>query len=77
MNYSIIFTEISFYPETSISLKDKLRVGSLPVLAPKVANTIRLPQVENSHLLEPRWEPPGPPPPLLRRGAEGIPQLTE
>ena len=50
MNYSIIFTEISLYPETSILLQiitnnsydnsdesriPQIRVGSLPVLAPR------------------------------------------
>ena len=55
MNYSIIFTEISFSPETSILLQiiqiihmtveiipesDREGKGSLSVLAPKAANTM-------------------------------------
>ena len=50
MNYAIIFTEISFYPEIAIVLQiimnnsydisdesriRQIRVGSLPVLAPR------------------------------------------
>ena len=45
-----------------------LRVCSLPVLAPKVANMIKPPQIENSHLLEARCGPPVPPPLFEERG---------
>ena len=74
MNYSIIFTEISFSPETSILLQiiqiihitlwimpefDREGRGSLSVLAPRWQITTRLPQTRPCLERAP-WGPPDP-----------------
>ena len=89
MNNSNIFTEISFFPETSILLQIiriiHMTIWIIPNLGgqsvgsgSKVVHTMRLPQTRE--LLQTRAPPGGPsgaPPPPLKGRSDGLTRLPE